>query len=305
MVVSGNRKIDATVRKVWKYLMDPDVLQRVLPGISGLVYEGFDHYKVISNIKIGPVKGTFEGILEIKDKVPEKAATLVVKQTSKIGNVSAQIAMQLEADGNSTQVSYKGDAKLTGRIASMGQRVIGGVVSTLSKQFFEALTKEILAKTLNLNFMQIKVTVNGKVYESDVTPMTTLSSYLREGLGLTGTHIGCDTSGCGACTILVDGKAIKSCTMFAVQADGSDITTIEGLSQNGELHPLQASFKENHGLQCGFCTPGMIMTAVDFLKNNPDPSEHEVRRSLDGNFCRCTGYHNIVKSIQHAAESMK
>ena len=153
--------------------------------------------------------------------------------------------------------------------------------------------------------MQIKVKVNGKDYSSEVEPMMSLATYLREDLRLTGTHIGCDTSSCGACTITVDGKAVKSCTLLAVQADGSEVTTIEGLAQNGEMHPLQASFKENHGLQCGFCTPGMIMTASDLLKANPSPSEDEIRHGLEGNFCRCTGYHNIVKSIQHAAESMK
>lgn len=153
--------------------------------------------------------------------------------------------------------------------------------------------------------MQLEVKVNGKEYTSEVAPMMSLATYLREVLRLTGTHIGCDTSNCGSCTITVDGKAVKSCTLLAVQADGSDITTIEGLAQNGEMHPLQSAFKENHGLQCGFCTPGMIMTAVDILQENPNPSEDEIRRGLDGNFCRCTGYHNIVKSIQHAAESMK
>jgi carbon-monoxide dehydrogenase small subunit len=153
--------------------------------------------------------------------------------------------------------------------------------------------------------MQINVKVNGKEYTSEIAPMMSLAAYLREELRLTGTHIGCDTSSCGACTITVDGKAVKSCTLFAVQADGSDITTIEGLAQNGEMHPLQAAFKENHGLQCGFCTPGMIMTAADLLQANPSPSEDDIRHGLEGNFCRCTGYHNIVKSIQHAAESMK
>ena len=153
--------------------------------------------------------------------------------------------------------------------------------------------------------MEIKVKVNGKEYSSEVEPMMSSAAYLREVLLLTGTHIGCDTSSCGACTIMVDGQAVKSCTMLAVQADGLDMTTIEGMAQNGEMHPLQASFKENHGLQCGFCTPGMIMTASNLLEENPNPSEEEIRHGLEGNFCRCTGYHNIVKSIQHAAESMK
>ena len=152
---------------------------------------------------------------------------------------------------------------------------------------------------------QISITVNGKLHQVEVEARTLLVDFLRSQLSLTGTHVGCDTSSCGACTIEVDGKAIKSCTMLAVQADGSEITTIEGLSSGGDLHPLQEGFKEKHGLQCGFCTPGMIMTAKNILKNNPNPSEEEIRESLEGNFCRCTGYHNIVKSIQYASEKMQ
>jgi carbon-monoxide dehydrogenase small subunit len=152
--------------------------------------------------------------------------------------------------------------------------------------------------------MEINVKINGREYCSEVAPMTSLTAYLREDLRLTGTHIGCDTSSCGACTVLLDGKAVKSCTILAVQADGCDIKTIEGLGNGKEMHPIQEAFKENHGLQCGFCTPGMIMTAVDILDNNPNPSEAEIRHGLEGNFCRCTGYHNIVKSIQHAAANL-
>ena len=151
---------------------------------------------------------------------------------------------------------------------------------------------------------EITVKVNGKSHSKTVESRELLVHFLRDELHLTGTHVGCDTSSCGACTILVDGEAVKACTMLAVQADGSEITTIEGLSSNGNLHPLQEGFNEKHGLQCGFCTPGMIMTAADFLKSNPNPSEAEIREALEGNFCRCTGYHNIVKSIQYAAEKM-
>ena len=150
----------------------------------------------------------------------------------------------------------------------------------------------------------IQVKVNGKSYSHDVEPRMLLVHYLRDVLRLTGTHVGCDTSSCGSCTILMDGKAIKCCTLLAVQADGSEITTIEGLSQNGTLHPLQEGFREEHGLQCGFCTPGMIMVAADLLDNNPSPNEQEIREALEGNYCRCTGYHNIVKSIQYAADKI-
>ena len=152
--------------------------------------------------------------------------------------------------------------------------------------------------------MKINIKVNGVAYSHDLEPRTLLVHYLRDTLRLTGTHIGCDTSGCGACTIHVNGKAIKSCTMLAVQADGCEITTIEGLSPNGKMHPLQEGFHQEHGLQCGFCTPGIIMTAVDLLSHNPKPTEKEIRHALEGNICRCTGYHNIVKSIQYAAQKM-
>lgn len=153
--------------------------------------------------------------------------------------------------------------------------------------------------------VKIHVRVNGVDNHHDVEPRTLLVQYLRDTLRLTGTHIGCDTSSCGACTIHVNGKAAKSCTLLAVQADGCEITTIEGLSNGIELHPLQEGFRECHGLQCGFCTPGMIMTAADLLQHNPNPAESEIRHALEGNFCRCTGYHNIVKSVQYAAEKMQ
>ena len=148
----------------------------------------------------------------------------------------------------------------------------------------------------------ISVTVNGARHTSEVEPRLLLVHYLRDVLDLTGTHVGCDTSQCGACTIHVNGLAVKSCTMFAVQADGAEIRTIEGLATDGQLHPLQEGFWEKHGLQCGFCTPGMIMLAHQMLERNPNPTEEEIRRGLVGNLCRCTGYHNIVKAIQYAAQ---
>ena len=152
--------------------------------------------------------------------------------------------------------------------------------------------------------ISIEVNVNGEKRHSEVDARLLLVHYLRDTLGLTGTHVGCDTSNCGACTVLVDGKAVKSCTMLAAQANGAEVKSIEGMAENGELHPLQSSFKEAHGLQCGFCTPGMIMTAANLLERNSNPSEEEIRHALEGNFCRCTGYHNIVKAIQLAAQQL-
>ena len=149
----------------------------------------------------------------------------------------------------------------------------------------------------------VTMTVNGRTVSGEAEPRTLLVHFLRDTLALTGTHIGCDTSQCGACVVHVDGLSVKSCSMLAVQAEGAAVTTIEGLS-NGELHPMQAAFREHHGLQCGFCTPGMVMSAIDLVNQNPTPSEHDIREWLDGNICRCTGYHNIVKAIKAGAEAM-
>ena len=149
--------------------------------------------------------------------------------------------------------------------------------------------------------MEVSMTVNGNSFTNDVEPRTLLVHYLRENLQLTGTHVGCDTSSCGACTIIVNGETVKSCTLLAVQCEGAEIKTIEGMATNGKLHPIQESFREKHGLQCGFCTPGMIMSSWQLLERNPNPSEDEIRHALEGNFCRCTGYHNIVNAVQDAA----
>ncbi len=151
---------------------------------------------------------------------------------------------------------------------------------------------------------KINVEVNGKKIAKEISDHTVLSSFLRDILNLTGTHIGCDTSQCGACVVHVDGKSIKSCTAFAADVDGSKITTIEGLSQNGKMHPMQEAFKKHHGLQCGFCTPGMVMSAIDLLKNNKKPTDQEIRDWLEGNICRCTGYQNIVAAVKEAASKM-
>ena len=153
--------------------------------------------------------------------------------------------------------------------------------------------------------VRIAITVNGKRREAEVEPRTLLVDFLRDTLGLTGTHMGCDTTSCGACTVLLDGVPVKSCTVLAVQADGREVTTVEGLETTAGLHPMQAAFHEQHGLQCGFCTPGMMLTAVALLEENPDPSEEEIRWALSGNICRCTGYQNIVKAVRQAATTMR
>jgi carbon-monoxide dehydrogenase small subunit len=156
-----------------------------------------------------------------------------------------------------------------------------------------------------MSTQRVRITVNGEAREADVEPRLLLVHFLRDVVGLTGTHVGCDTSNCGACTVLVNGESAKSCTMLAVMADGAEVTTIEGMAQGAQLHPLQQAFWDQHGLQCGFCTPGMIMEASWLLARNPDPNEQEIREGIAGNLCRCTGYVNIVKAIQQAAEELR
>jgi carbon-monoxide dehydrogenase small subunit len=156
---------------------------------------------------------------------------------------------------------------------------------------------------MNSPTVSVRMTVNGQAHESAVEPRLLLVHYLRDVLGLTGTHVGCDTTNCGACTVHLNGESVKSCTVLAVQADGAEVTTIEGLDHDGKLHPLQEAFWNHHGLQCGYCTPGMIMAAADLLQRNPNPSEEEVRKGLEGNLCRCTGYHNIVAAVLDAAKA--
>jgi len=150
----------------------------------------------------------------------------------------------------------------------------------------------------------VSMTVNGQAVSGEVEGRTLLVQFLRENLSLTGTHVGCDTSQCGACVVHVNGNSMKSCTMLALEAEGASVTTIEGLAQNGEWHPMQQAFQDNHGLQCGFCTPGMVMSAIDLVNKNPNPDETTIREQLEGNICRCTGYHNIVKAVQQAAKTM-
>jgi carbon-monoxide dehydrogenase small subunit len=152
--------------------------------------------------------------------------------------------------------------------------------------------------------IQVAMTVNGKAERADIDPRTLLVEFIRNNLALTGTHVGCDTSNCGACTVWLDGEAIKSCTVLAVQADGGEVTTIEGISQNGDMHPMQHAFHEQHGLQCGYCTPGMVMAAIKLLEANPNPSDDEIRHGLEGNLCRCTGYHNIVAAVRAASQGV-
>ena len=324
MELKGKEILNASKEQIWTLLMDPITLAKITPGISRLEIIEDDVYDAIAEVKIGPVKGSFKGKLSLIDKVKPEAFSLVVDQKSKIGNVDAKVDIKLDTvSAYESAISFDGKANMSGVLASKGARVMSGVASSLTKQFFTALRKEIsetefenttsnleIKNTINQSSNKstmshdIELLINGKKHNITVESRALLSNVLREQLRLTGTHIGCDTSSCGACTVLIDGKAIKSCTLLAVQADGLAVTTVEGLSENGTMHPIQEGFKEEHGLQCGFCTPGMMMTSIDLLNRNSNPTESEIREALEGNFCRCTGYHNIVRAVQHAAEKM-
>jgi len=322
--LKGKEVLQATKEQIWALLMDPNTLAKITPGISRLELVEEDVYDAIAEIKIGPVKGSFGGKLSLIDKVQPDSFSLVVDQKSKIGNVNAKVDITLETvTAYESAISFDGKANMSGVLASKGARVMSGVANSLTKQFFTALRSEIAStefedKRSNIDLKpdiqqssnnatmshDIELIINGKAHSITVESRSVLSNVLREQLRLTGTHIGCDTSSCGTCTVLIDGKAIKSCSILAVQAEGLAVTTVEGLSENGTMHPIQEGFKEEHGLQCGFCTPGMMMTSLDLLNRNSNPNEGEIREALEGNFCRCTGYHNIVRAVQYAAEKM-
>ena len=321
MELTGRESFKATREQIWGILMDTPTLARITPGISRLEEIGENVYDAIADVKIGPVKSSFKGKLTLTDIVENDSFFLNVTQNSKIGNVAAKVGINLMEEGpNQTALGFDGKANFSGTLAGKGARILSGVASSLTKQFFASLAEEIEARdfpevkpaktqnksNVNSHSMShdIKIFLNGKEQHVNVESRDLLVDVLRDKLRLTGTHIGCDTSSCGACTILVNGKAVKSCTMLAVQADDTTVQTVEGLATADGFHPIQEGFKEEHGLQCGFCTPGMMMTAVDLLQRNSNPSEHEIREALEGNFCRCTGYHNIVRAVQHAASNM-
>ncbi len=308
MHYEGSHKFGVHQNLLWLLLNDPIVLARITPGVKELIPIADGVFEAVFHIKMGPINSTFKGKMEVREKVAPRRYKLIVNVDAKIGMVAAEALIGLRREGQGTVISFSGNGRLSGKLARMGQRVLIGVARMMAKRFFKGLEEEIpeggIHKGGEIMELPIKVTVNGLVRENRVEPRLTLVKYLRETLGLTGTHVGCDTSGCGACTVLVDGEAIKSCNLLAVQADGREITTIEGLATDS-LHPLQDSFHQAHGLQCGFCTPGMILASVALLKRNPDPTDAEIRQGLEGNFCRCTGYHNIVKAVQNAARKME
>ena len=302
MIIDDTATIAAPLDAVWALLQDVPRITPCIPGakLEETVEEG-KIYKASLKVKVGPVSVVYNATITIDelDSATHKA-TLLVKagELRGRGGVTAKVAATAEAAGESeTKLHMVTDANVSGAVAAVGGRLIEGVAKKNDRGFCK--------ERFHAARMNVTLQVNGVERTIDVEPRMLLVQALRQELGLTGTHIGCDTSSCGACTVLLDGVSVKSCTMFAVQVDGCRVTTIEGIGTRADLHPMQEAFWTQHGLQCGFCTPGMIMAAVDLIARHPDPTEAEIRLGIEGNICRCTGYENIVKAVTVAAAAVR
>ena len=336
MTMTGEVTLPAERPKVWALLNDPEVLKSAIPGCQSLEKTGDNGFAAVVKTKIGPVSATFKGKVELSDIVPLVGYTIKGEGEGGIAGFAKGGAKVSLADApGGTLLHYDVEATVGGKIAQLGSRLIDGVAKNMADKFFSnfaAAAADGVAQVGEANsaspssdhgeaaadaapkkswfgriigMIHVSMAVNGRPASADVDPRTLLVQFLRENLRLTGTHVGCDTSQCGACVVHVDGRAIKSCTVLAASCEGAQVTTIEGLATNGKLHPMQQAFQDNHGLQCGFCTPGMIMAAVDLVnREGPNLDEAAIRHGLEGNICRCTGYHNIVKSIAQGAREM-
>jgi carbon-monoxide dehydrogenase small subunit len=379
MKLEGAQEIAADRETVWAALNDPEVLKASIPGCQSLemVSDTELHAKVKQ--KIGPVSATFDGVVTLSDVNPPESYRIAGEgKGGAAGFAKGGADVALEEIEGGTRLTYHVDAKVGGKLAQLGGRLIDGVAHKLANQFFANFKAEVegpgaadeaaptrrrsrrpplrrrpprrrrprmapwrpptphprtprkrasgsacsaettppssksgadgAQPTLHgeESMPTVSMTVNGKSVSGDVEGRTLLVDFLRSSLSLTGTHVGCDTSQCGACVVHMNGESVKACSVFAAAAEGAEIRTIEGMANaDGTLGVVQQAFQDNHGLQCGFCTPGMVMSAADLLSKNPDPSEQEVREWLEGNICRCTGYHNIVKAILAAGATLR
>ena len=345
MTMTGEVTLPAGRPKVWALLNDPEVLKSSIPGCESLEKTGENGFAAVVKTKIGPVSATFKGKVELSDIVPLVGYTIKGEGEGGIAGFAkggAKVSLADAPDGHAAALRRRGDGRRqdrparlasrrrrreehgrqifrqfrgrgrprpgrlggaggsTGRRARPGGRIAGRCALCAASAYNEhVLVQE------DMGMVHVSMAVNGRQASADVDPRTLLVQFLRENLRLTGTHVGCDTSQCGACVVHVDGRAIKSCTVLAASCEGAQVTTIEGLAANGKLHPMQQAFQDNHGLQCGFCTPGMIMASVDLVnREGPNLDEAAIRHGLEGNICRCTGYHNIVKAIVQGAREM-
>jgi carbon-monoxide dehydrogenase small subunit len=325
MQFKGSQTIDATRTAVWAGLNNPEVLQQCIAGCEKFEETGDGQWQALVLVSVGPVNARFKGHISLHERQPLLGYRLSGEGEGGIagfGQMEAKVSLQDE--GTHTRLDYVLEASVGGKLAQIGSRLVNGVAQKMADHFFERFSK-VLSQPMGLSLnrpdsvseeaetdeakgndslFDVSLTVNGKVIQRYVEPRMLLVEFLRQELRLTGTHVGCDTSQCGACTVRLDGLAVKSCSILAAQASGGEVVTIEGLAQSGCLHPLQKAFNLCHALQCGFCTPGMIMAADDLLRSGRPVTDASIHQAIEGNLCRCTGYVNIIEAVHQAARDI-
>ena len=324
MQFSGSQTIDATRAAVWAALNDPVVLQQCIAGCENFEETGDGRWQAVVLVSVGPVKARFKGRITLHERQPLLGYRLCGEGEGGIaGFGKMEATVTLQEDGTHTRLDYAVEANVGGKLAQIGSRLVSGVAQKMADHFF-ARFKQLLSQPLSMaltradsaggsvlpaeangndSLCNVSLTVNGQVFERYVDPRMLLVEFLRQELRLTGTHVGCDTSQCGACTVRLDGAAVKSCSILAAQASGGEVVTIEGLAPAGSLHSLQQAFNRCHALQCGFCTPGMIMAADDLLRSGRPVTDATIHQAIEGNLCRCTGYVNIIEAVHQAARA--
>ena len=331
MQFKGSQTIDASRTAVWAGLNNPEILQQCIEGCEKFEQTGDGHWQALVLVSVGPVNARFKGRIALHDRQPLLSYRLSGEGEGGIaGFGQMQAWVSLQDDGAQTRLDYVFEASVGGKLAQIGSRLVSGVAQKMADHFFEkfnqvlsqpfqpfqpldapfsltgAVTKE--SETSEAigkgSHCHVSLSVNGKPVQRHVDPRMLLVDLLRQELHLTGTHVGCDTSQCGACTVRLDGLAVKSCSVLAAQASGGAVVTIEGLAPTGSLHALQRAFKRCHALQCGFCTPGMIMAADDLLRSGRQVTDASIAHALEGNLCRCTGYINIIEAVHQAATDL-
>ena len=320
MQFSGSQTIAASRAAVWAGLNNPAVLQQCIAGCESFEETGDGHWQAVVMAAVGPVKARFKGHVTLHERQPLLGYRLRGEGEGGVaGFGSMEATVSLQDDGVHTRLDYVADASVGGKLAQIGSRLVSGVAQKLADQFFTRFN-ELLSQPAGMAssalaagrtgsdgapandaLCKVELKVNGQAVERHVDSRMLLVELLRQELRLTGTHVGCDTSQCGACTVRLDGAAVKSCSILAAQASGGEVVTIEGLAPKGGLHPLQKAFNRCHALQCGFCTPGMIMAADGLLRSGKPVNDTSIHQAIEGNLCRCTGYVNIIEAIREAS----
>lgn len=324
MEFKGQQRIGASRETVWAALNDPKVLEQCIDGCESFTIVDSSEWQVVVRASVGPVKARFKGLLTIHDRVPLKGYHLQGQGEGGMAGFGQMTAIvELEDSDTDTLLSYAAQASVGGKLAQIGSRLVSAVGARMAERFFirfkEVLTHSATAPLPPHEFApvgvmaaeapltgeaNIELVINGLPVRRRMDDRTLLVELLRRELRLTGTHVGCDTTQCGACTVRLDGAAVKSCTVLAVQASGGEVVTIEGLAGGEGMHPLQKAFTQCHGLQCGFCTPGMIMASDGLLRSGLPIDHQAICTALEGNICRCTGYINIIEAVRHAAREL-